>query len=319
MAKRIAILTSGGDAPGMNAAISAIVRKGLDCGHEMYVVYDGFLGLVNGDFEKVDRKFVAGIANRGGTVIRTARFPEFADIEVQKKAVEVLKKNKIDTLIGIGGDGTYHGLLGLHNNGAKVIGLPGTIDNDIATSDETIGFNTALNTICDALDKLKDTSSSHIRCAVVEVMGRYCADLSIYAAIAESAECLVCYDHIMPDEELFARIREIKKRKSHCLVVVSENLLDINELAEKIERATGYETKTEVLGRLQRGGYPCPQDRILAARLGCYAIDLINEGISGVVVGTKGTEVAATGIKEGFELPRADRTEYFKIADVLGK
>ncbi|MCD8209799.1 MAG: 6-phosphofructokinase [Coprobacillus sp.] len=319
MGKRIAILTSGGDAPGMNAAISAIVRKGLDCGHEMFVVYDGFLGLVNGDIKQVDRKFVSGIINKGGTVIRTARYPEFADVRVQKKAVKVLEENKIDVLIGIGGDGTYHGLLGLHNCGAKVIGLPGTIDNDIATSDETIGFNTALNTICDALEKLKDTSSSHCRCAVVEVMGRYCADLSIYAAIAESAECLVCYDHIMPDEELFERIRKVKERKSHCLVVVSENLLDINELANKIEEATGFEAKPEVLGRLQRGGDPCPQDRILAARLGCYSIDLINQGVSGVVVGTKGTEVAATGIKEGFELPRTDRTSYFEIADVLGK
>ncbi|MCD8194972.1 MAG: 6-phosphofructokinase [Coprobacillus sp.] len=321
MAKKIAILTSGGDAPGMNPTIRALIRAGLDAGDEMYVVYDGFKGLYEGNIEQVDKKFSSGILNRGGTVIRSARFPEFADVEVAKVAAKQLKDRGIDYLVGIGGDGTYHGLASLHKLGVKVIGLPGTIDNDIATSDETIGFNTCLETIVDALEKIKDTSSSHTRCAVVEVMGRLCDDLAINASIAVGAEVTVTHSHNLSEEEIIKRVQAVKdERISHCLVVVSEHLLDVNELASHIEAATGYETKAEVLGRLQRGGVPCAKDRILGSTLAMHAIELINEDKTGRLVGIHNGKPADYDILETVDIKRqVANTDLYKVVDTLGK
>ncbi|MCD8204863.1 MAG: 6-phosphofructokinase [Coprobacillus sp.] len=320
MGKKIAVLTSGGDAPGMNATLRAAIRAGIHYGDEMYVIYDGLEGLVNGDIEKVDKSFTGGIINRGGTVIRTARFPQFTDIEVQKKGVEQLEKKGIDAVIGIGGDGSYHGLLALSKLGVNVIGLPGTIDNDLQSSDETIGFNTTLETICDAVDKLKDTASSHQRCFVIEVMGRYCGDLALYASIAEGAEATITYDKKIPDEELYEKIRKVKAaRKSHCIVIVSENLLDVNELAKKIQENTGYETRAQVLGHMQRGGNPSASDRILGARLGVRAVELINEGARNRVVGVVGGEVKDMDLEESLNVPRVPNEEFIKLLDILSE
>ena len=303
MIRRIAILTSGGDAPGMNAALRVAIRAGLYAGKEMYVVYDGLRGLVEGDIHQVNKEFTQDIINRGGTIIRSARLPEFKQDEVVEKAANNLRDFEIDALIGIGGDGTYKGLCALSKHGIKVCGIPGTIDNDVGSTDETIGFQTALNTICECVDKLKDTSGSHQRCSLIEVMGRHCGDLAMHAALAEGAEDVICVEHPLKENKLFAKLRKMKaQNKSHAIIIVSENLLDIRELADKISKETGFEARTEVLGRLQRGGEPCAHDRILSARLAAEAVRLIIEEEGSKVVGMKKGDVVSYPIEEAVEM-----------------
>ena len=303
MIRRIAILTSGGDAPGMNAALRVAIRAGLYAGKEMYVVYDGLRGLVEGDIHQVNKEFTQDIINRGGTIIRSARLPEFKQDEVVEKAANNLRDFEIDALIGIGGDGTYKGLCALSKHGIKVCGIPGTIDNDVGSTDETIGFQTALNTICECVDKLKDTSGSHQRCSLIEVMGRHCGDLAMHAALAEGAEDVICVEHPLKENKLFSKLRKMKaQNKSHAIIIVSENLLDIKELADKISKETGFEARTEVLGRLQRGGEPCAHDRILSARLAAEAVRLIVEEEGSKVVGMRKGEVVSYPIEEAVEM-----------------
>lgn len=303
MIRRIAILTSGGDAPGMNAALRVAIRAGLYAGKEMYVVYDGLRGLVEGDIHQVNKEFTQDIINRGGTIIRSARLPEFKQDEVVEKAANNLRDFEIDALIGIGGDGTYKGLCALSKHGIKVCGIPGTIDNDVGSTDETIGFQTALNTICECVDKLKDTSGSHQRCSLIEVMGRHCGDLAMHAALAEGAEDVICVEHPLKENKLFSKLRKMKaQNKSHAIIIVSENLLDIRELADKISKQTGFEARTEVLGRLQRGGEPCAHDRILSARLAAEAVRLIIEEEGSKVVGMKKGDVVSYPIEEAVEM-----------------
>lgn len=318
MIKKIAILTSGGDAPGMNAALRVCVRAGLYHGKEMFVIYDGFKGLVDGDIHQVTKDFTADIINRGGTILRSYRLPEFVEESVQLKAVQQLKDYDIDAVIGIGGDGTYKGLAALKKHGINVIALPATIDNDVASTDYTIGFITALNTICECIDKIKDTSSSHQRCSVIEVMGRHCGDLAMFSSIAEGAEMTITYDYKVPDEVLFKKLRKLKaQRKSHAIVVVSENLLDVNELAKRIEKETGFETRAEVLGRLQRGGSPSAFDRILASRLGSKAITLLSEDDAGYAIGTIKGEVVAIPLEEAIVMKRDTHHGLVDLIDML--
>ena len=318
MIKKIAILTSGGDAPGMNAAVRVCIRAGLFYGEEMYVIYDGFKGLVDGDIHQVNKDFTADIINRGGTILRSYRLPEFINEEVQLKAVQHLRDYEIDAVIGIGGDGTYRGLAALKKHGINVIGIPGTIDNDVASTDYTIGFITALNTICDCIDKIKDTSSSHQRCSVIEVMGRHCGDLAMFSSIAEAAEMTITYDYQVEESVLFRKLRKLKaQKKSHAIVVVSENLLDVNELAKRIEKETGFETRAEVLGRLQRGGSPSAFDRILASRLGSFAIESLNKGIAGIAVGWVKSETIGTPIEEAIEMKRDTHQSLINLIDML--
>ncbi len=318
MVKKIAVLTSGGDAPGMNACVRAVIRACLAHKIEPYVIYDGYKGLLEKRIVKVDKKFTQDIINRGGTVILTARLPEFKNVELQKRAIEILKEMGIDGLIGIGGDGTYRGLLGLSKLGFPVIGIPGTIDNDIASTDKTIGFDTALNTICECIDKLKDTSSSHQRCSVVEVMGRHCGDLAIFSGIAEAAELTITFDHRVPDSVIFEKLKTMHdKEKSHAIVIVSENLLDVNEFAKEIEENTGFETRAEVLGRLQRGGTPTAEDRILASRFGAAAVELLANDISGRVVGIKKNAIVDIPINQALEMERDIHKPLIHLIDLL--
>ena len=319
MVRRIAILTSGGDAPGMNAALRVCIRAGLYAGKEMYVIYDGYKGLVRGDIRQVGKDFTSDIINRGGTVIRSARLPEFKELETQQQAKQRLEDYGIDALIGIGGDGTYRGLAALNKLGFPVVGIPGTIDNDVGSTDETIGFNTALNTICECIDKLKDTSGSHQRCSLIEVMGRDCGDLAMYAALAEGAEGVICVEHPLHEDVLFRKLRMMKaQNKNHAIIIVSENLYNINELAKKISDATGFDTRTEVLGRLQRGGSPSAHDRILAARLGAKAVDLLITGDkAGLVVGIKNNEIVATPIDEAIEMKHRHTHGLRDLIDML--
>lgn len=319
MVRKIAVLTSGGDAPGMNACLRACIRAGLYNGIDMYVVYDGLRGLVEGDIHQVNKDFTQDIINRGGTIIRSARLPEFKDVAVNKKAADNLSDFDIDALIGIGGDGTFRGLQALSKHGIVTIGIPGTIDNDVGSTDETIGFATALNTICDCVDKLKDTSGSHQRCSLIEVMGRHCGDLAMYAALAEGAEGVICVEHPLKEEKLFKKLRKMKaQNKSHAIIIVSENLLDINELAKKIEKETGFDTRTEVLGRLQRGGSPSAEDRVLAARMGAKSIELIlNEDLGSRIIGVKGGQIIDMPIEDAVQLEHEHTHGLRDLIDML--
>jgi 6-phosphofructokinase 1 len=302
---KIAILTSGGDAPGMNAAIRAVVRSGLSHGLEVYAVYDGYAGLVEGNIQKMDRSSVTNIINRGGTILGTARLPEFKDDEVALKGVENLKKLGIDALVAIGGDGTYHGALKLHGYGINCVAIPGTIDNDIASTEFTIGFDTAVNTAVDAIDKLRDTCNSHHRCSVIEVMGRYCGDLAYAAGIASGADIIITSETGYDEERIINFIHGTKAEKHHrLLIVITEKVTDVAALAKRIRIETGWDSRATILGHIQRGGNPTPFDRVLATRLGDAAVDALMDGKSGVCMGVFNNEIIATPITEAFGMTK---------------
>ena len=243
--KRIGILTSGGDAPGMNACIRAVVRTALYYGIETYGIYDGYKGLVEDRMERLDR--FSDTINRGGTLLGTARLPEFKEESVRQRAIDNLRKRGIDALVVIGGDGSYRGARDLWNMGYNVICLPGTIDNDIASTEYTIGFDTALNTINDAVDKLRDTAGSHRRCSILEVMGRHCGDLAIFAGICGGAEIVITSPEEYNEEELISELRECYNRgKRHAIVLVTEKITDVHELARTIEANTGYNSRATI-------------------------------------------------------------------------
>ena len=319
MIKKIAVLTSGGDAPGMNACVRAVIRAGLYRGIDMYVVYDGLRGLVEGQIKQVTKDFTQDIINRGGTIIRSARLPEFKDPKVVKRAASILQDFEIDALVGIGGDGTFRGLNDLAKYGIKVVGIPGTIDNDVGSTEQTIGFSTALNTICECVDKLKDTSGSHQRCSLIEVMGRHCGDLALYAALAEGAEGVICVEHPLKEEVLFRKLRKMKaQNKNHAIIIVSENLLDITELAKKIEEETGFDARTEVLGRLQRGGSPSAEDRVLAARMGAKSVEIIlSEDEGSKIIGIKGGQLVTYPIEEAVQMKHEHANVLRDLIDML--
>ena len=318
MIRKIAVLTSGGDAPGMNAAVRAVIRAGLYQGKEMFVIYDGYKGLIEGNIHQVNKEFTQDIINRGGTILRSSRLPEFKELEVQKKAIERLRDFDIDALIGIGGDGTYRGLLDLHKLGYPVVGIPGSIDNDVASTDYTIGFMTALNTICDCVDKIKDTSTSHQRCSVIEVMGRHCGDLAVYSSIAEAAELTITFDHPYDEEHIFKKLRKLKaQKKGHAIVIVSENLLDVRELAKKIQDSTGFDTNVEILGHLQRGGAPCAFDRILASRMGAKAVECLLNGEYGKVIGSVDEDIIPIDIQEALSMERDTHENLLSLINML--
>lgn len=310
MIKKIGVLTSGGDAPGMNAAIRAIVRAGLEANLEMYVIYYGYKGIIDRNIVKVDRKFVADIIDRGGTKIGTARLPEFKEDAVQQKAADILGEYGIDALVTIGGDGTYMGALALSRKGIKCVAIPGTIDNDVASTDYTIGFATALQTVVDCIDKLRDTSSSHLRCSVIEVMGRYCGDLAVYASLASGADLVVTRENPMTEEEILEEVRKQKNMgKHHIMVLITEKILNVHQLADKITVQCGIEAKSEVLGRIQRGGTPVALDRYLASTMGVYSVDTLLAGKTGVCVGIINNELTATPIEEALKMTNKSNKE----------
>lgn len=296
------MLTSGGDAPGMNAAIRAVVRSGLHYGYEVYGVYYGYKGLCEGNIKKLDRYNVSRIIKSGGTILGSARYPEFNKIEVRQKAVDNLTKLGIDSLVVIGGDGTYRGALALTEMGIKCIGLPGTIDNDIASTDYTIGFFTALQTALDSIDKLRDTSMSHQRCSIVEVMGRNCGDLALYAGIAGGSEFIVTPETGFEKQEILDGIKESRdKHRVHTLVIVTEHITDVHEFAKEIEAYSGYEARATILGHVQRGGDPVVYDRVMATEMGEFAVELISQGKGGKAVGLKGMDYVDYDFKEALQ------------------
>ena len=317
---RIAILTSGGDAPGMNAAIRAVTRAALAKGHKVYGVFDGYKGLIEGKFERFNRSNVSETLNRGGTILGTARLPEFEQIEIQKLAIKQLEARGIEGLICIGGDGTYRGARALTNFGIKCIGIPGTIDNDIASTEFTIGFSTALNTAVDAIDRLRDTSSSHQRCSIIEVMGRRCGDLALYAGICCGAEYIITADTGFNKEDLLESLRENRiEGRRHAIVVISENICDVHALAQEVEEYTGYECRGTILGYVQRGGCPTPEDRLLASRMGAYAVDLLIEGKTKRVIAYKNGEFIDYDIEEALAMKKDIDEYHFDISKLLSK
>jgi len=318
MIKKIAVLTSGGDAPGMNACIRAVVRSGLVNGFEMYGIRDGYRGLLADDIIKMDRHSVSEIINRGGTVLGTARLPEFANLEVQKKAADILRNHGIDALVGIGGDGTYLGLAALSRQGINTIGIPGTIDNDISSSDFTIGFDTALNTIVECVDRLRDTSSSHQRCSIIEVMGNRCGDLAAYAGLCCGAEMVITNETSFTKESVIEFLKEQREKgKKHAIIIISEEVTDVYEFAHEIKNKCGFETRAEILGHMQRGGTPSANDRVLASRLGHYAIDLLKKEISSSCTGIINNELTYNSIEEALKMPRKSSENYVRISKDL--
>lgn len=302
MIKKIGVLTSGGDAPGMNAAVRAVVRTALAKDIEVYGVFGGYLGLHQDRIKKLERHNVSDMINRGGTFLGSARFPEFKEEKVRLEAIENLKKHGIEALVVVGGDGSYMGAKKLTEMGFPCIGLPGTIDNDIAGTDYTIGFHTALNTVLDAIDRLRDTSSSHNRISIVEIMGRYCGDLTIQAAIGGGAEYTVIPEKGFDEEKLIKSIsRGIQNGKKHAIIAITEHITDVNALAKRIESRTGLETRATVLGHTQRGGAPCAFDRVLASQMGAYAVEMLLEGHGGRCVGIQSNKLIHHDIVEAIE------------------
>nr|MDH3177580.1 6-phosphofructokinase [Bacillus pumilus] len=290
--KRIGVLTSGGDSPGMNAAVRAVVRKAIYHNVEVYGIYNGYSGLINGKIEKLEIGSVGDIIHRGGTKLYTARCPEFKTVEGREKGIENLKKFGIEGLVVIGGDGSFMGAKKLTELGFPCVGVPGTIDNDIPGTDFTIGFDTALNTVIDAIDKIRDTATSHERTYVVEVMGRHLGDIALWSGLAGGAESILIPEADYDMDEIIARLRRGHERgKKHSIIIVAEGVGSGVEFGKRIEEETSLETRVSVLGHIQRGGSPSAFDRVLASRLGAYAVELLLEGKGGRCVGIQSNEL----------------------------
>ncbi|AUF83753.1 6-phosphofructokinase [Mesoplasma syrphidae] len=318
MIKKIGVLTSGGDAPGMNAAVAGVIRAANAKGIEVYGIRDGYKGLINGWFEKVDIDFAQEILTRGGTRLGSARLPEFKEESVRQIGVDNLKKAGIEALVVCGGDGSYMGAQRLTEMGINCVGLPGTIDNDIVSSDYTIGFDTALNTIIEAIDRIRDTMQSHNRAAVVEVMGNHCGDLALYAGTTTGCEVISTSESKLTEEEICEQVKVLaKKGKRSVIVLVTENLYDSNALAKKVEEKSGYVTRATILGHTQRGGIPTGMDRYLAVTSAIYAVDQLAAGKGGVYVGLDGNKLVARDINSTLNMPRKDKSQELSTIRLL--
>ncbi len=314
--KSIAVLTSGGDAPGMNPAVRAVVRTACQRGIKVYGVDRGYTGLINGDIHEMNLRSVSDIITRGGTILYSARCPEFKTEEGLQKAVATCKKFGIDGMVIIGGDGSFRGARDISLRGIPCIGLPGTIDNDISCTDYTIGYDTCLNTIVQMVDRIRDTSESHDRCTVVEVMGRGAGYLALEAGIAVGATSIIVpeveYDI---ERDIIARIREFQKTgKKHFIVIVAEGVGGTAEIAKKIEAETGVESRATILGHVQRGGSPTARDRIMASQMGSRAVDLLTQGIGNRVVGIRDNKIVDFDIFEALKMTKTINMKDYELA-----
>ena len=304
--KTIGVLTSGGDAPGMNPAIRAVVRAAIFNGFNVKGIRHGYNGLINDDIFDMNLRSVSEIIHRGGTMLYTARSDEFVTLEGQLKAVETCKKHGIDALVVIGGDGSFRGCQAIARHGIKTIGIPGTIDNDIACSEYTIGFDTALNTAMEMIDKLRDTTQSHERCSVVEVMGRHAGYIAVNTGIATGALCVLVPEQPWDiDKDVIARIKETQAEgKKNFLVIVAEGAGKALKIADEIREKTGLDTRGTVLGHVQRGGSPSMRDRVVAAQMGVHAIELLQAGIYNRVVALKSDAIVDYDIEEALNMKK---------------
>ena len=318
MIKKIGVLTSGGDAPGMNAAVRAVVRSALAKGMEVYGIRRGYAGLITGDIFKMDERSVSDIIHRGGTVLYTARCPEFRTQEGVKKAKDKCDELGIEGLVVIGGDGSFRGAADLSAQGVLCIGLPGTIDNDIACTDYTIGFDTAMNTAMEMIDKLRDTSQSHDRCSVVEVMGRGAGHIAVNTGIACGATDIITKEVPYDIDSIAKTMLEKKsKGKQNFVVIVAEGIGHAQEIATMIQEKTHIETRATVLGHVQRGGSPTVRDRVEATRMGYYAVELLEQGIGNRVVGIKDSKIVDYDIQEALSMQKPYDEKLHKIAEQI--
>lgn len=316
--KRIGVLTSGGDSPGMNAAIRAVVRKAIYHDLEVYGVYYGYAGLISGHIEKLEIGSVGDIIHRGGTMLYTARCEEFKTVEGQKKAIEQLNKFGIEGLVVIGGDGSFQGAKRLTEHGFPCVGVPGTIDNDIPGTDFTIGFDTALNTVIEAIDKIRDTATSHERTYVIEVMGRDAGDLALWSGLADGAETILIPEENYNMEEIVARLQRGHARgKKHSIIVVAEGVGSGMEIGKMIQHQTSLETRVTVLGHIQRGGSPTAQDRVLASRLGAKAVELLIAGEAGKMVGIQKNVIVSHGIDDALSQEHSIDRDMYQLSKEL--
>lgn len=313
--KSIAVLTSGGDSQGMNAAVRAVVRSAIFNGLEVYAVQRGFQGLINDEIRPMDLRSVGDIIQRGGTILQTARCKEFMTLEGQQKGADNLLKRGIDGLVVIGGDGSYQGANQLTKLGIKTMGLPGTIDNDIPFTDYTIGFDTAVSIVVDAVNKLRDTMSSHERSSLVEVMGRHCGDIALYSGLASGAETI-----LVPEVEydlglVAARMKEnFLNGKRHSIIIIAEGVGKGEDISRQIYELNGIEPRVTVLGHIQRGGTPTHNDRVLASRLGDFAVRRLIEGDSSKGCGVYKNELIATDIEKVVNTKKAFDMELYELA-----
>lgn len=319
--KRIGVLTSGGDSPGMNAAIRAVVRCGIDEGMEVYGIHRGYEGLIDGEIDQMDRNSVGDILQRGGTILKSARSERFRTPEGVKRAYEMMDTFGIEGLVVIGGDGSMHGAADLVRAGATVMLLPGTIDNDLDFTDFTIGFDTAVTTVLDAISKLRDTSSSLERTTVVEVMGRSCGDIALYAGLAGGAEGILVPELPFDINEMCRKIvMGVNRGKLHSIIIKAEGAgIASAELAQTIQERTGKDTKLVVLSYLQRGGSPTMQDRLLATLTGAKAVELLRDDSPSKAIGTVNGEIMAYDLIEAMDMKREFDMEMYELIGVLSK
>ncbi|MCG8539013.1 MAG: 6-phosphofructokinase, partial [Clostridia bacterium] len=312
--KTIGVLTSGGDAPGMNAAIRAVVRSGIYNDIKVIGVEGGYNGLINANIRQMNLSSVGDIIHRGGTILKTARCEEFKTEEGRKKALDVLNIFGIEGLVVIGGDGSFQGAQKLSHEGIKTIGLPGTIDNDLAYTDYTIGFDTAVNTVLSSVSNIRDTSTSHGRANIIEVMGRHCGDIALYAGLAGGAESIIVPEEEFSVEDVCRKLINGRNRgKMHSIIMLAEGIGNGFNLAKEVEEKTGIETKVTVLGHIQRGGTPTAFDRVLASRMGAKAVELLMEDKSGRAVGIRNNEIMDLDIDEALSHKKVFERDIYKL------
>ena len=311
----IGVLTSGGDAPGMNAAVRAVVRTAIASGMTVKGIRRGYNGLIEGDIIDLDVRSVSDIIHRGGTVLYTARSPRFKTEEGMKEAIDNCKKFGIEGIVVIGGDGSYRGARDLSMRGIPCVGVPGTIDNDISSTEYTIGFDTAMNTAMEMVDKIRDTAQSHDRCSVVEVMGRRAGYLALQTGIAVGATAILVPEVEHKVEDVIKKIRQTQKTgKKHFIIVVAEGVGGVEKIAEEIEKRTGIESRATVLGHVQRGGNPTVRDRVIATQMGYASVKLLKDGIGNRVIGLKKGEIVNYDIYEALNMKKPFDDEMYEIA-----
>lgn len=316
--KRIGVLTSGGDAPGMNAAVRAVTRTAISKGFEVIGIRRGFNGLLNGDMIPLDVAAVSDIIQRGGTMIYTARSAEFKEWENVVKAAEICKQHNMCGVVVIGGDGSFRGAADLSKAGIPCVGIPGTIDNDIQCSDYTIGYDTAMNTVIDLIDKLRDTSHSHERCAVVEVMGRHAGHIAVSTGLACGATAVLVPEVEFDMNAVIKRIKEVRAAgKKQFIIVVAEGVGHTEDIAEMIQKETGIESRATILGHVQRGGSPRVRDRVVASEMGYYAVELLEKGIGNRVVGLRQGKVYDVDIQEALNMKKPFNTWRYQICNEI--
>ena len=318
--KTIGILTSGGDAPGMNSAIRAAVRTALNSGMRIKGIRNGYDGLMKGDIYEMNVSSVADIIHKGGTILGTARSLEFKGKKGQERGAQILIDYGIEGLIVIGGDGSFQGAKALSDLGIKTVGIPGTIDNDMGYTDFTIGFFTAMETVSDAVGKLRDTSSSHGRAVVIEVMGRNCGDLALFSGLAGGAESIIVPEHEFSIDEIIEKMEHGKKRgKLHHLITLAEGVGDPYSVANELEEKTGIETKVTVLGHVQRGGSPSTVDRLLGSTMGAHAVELLQEEKTGLAIGYANGKLIEVGIDEAINSKSQFNEKLYALANNLSR